>query len=65
MKFQVTVRLGDRYDYRTFTVEGRDVAEALRAAADALSSETAAAADLVELRSVPDPEEREYVGEEP
>lgn len=63
MKFQVTVRLGDRYDYRTFTVEGEDAAEALRAAADALSSEVAAAADLVELRTSAEPEEREYVGE--
>ena len=65
MKFQVTVRLGDRYDYRTFTVEGSDVAEALRAAADALSPETAAAADLVELRPTSEPEEREYVGGDP
>lgn len=64
MEFQVTVRLGDQYDYRTFRVQGGDVAEALRAAADALSSDVAARADLVELRVAADPDEREYVGED-
>lgn len=65
MEFRVTVRLGDRYDYRTFTVQGDDAAEALRAAAAALSAEVAARADLVELRVAADPDGREYVGEDP
>ncbi|NIP58964.1 MAG: hypothetical protein GWM92_11695 [Gemmatimonadetes bacterium] len=64
MDFRVTVRLGDRYGYRTFRVQGADAAEALRAAADALSSDVAARADLVELRVAADPDEREYVGDD-
>jgi len=64
MTFQVTVRLGDRYEYRTFTVEAGDVAVALRKAADALPPDVVESADLVEVRPAPEPEERRYLGEE-
>ncbi len=66
MSFQITVRYGTRYQrYHTVEVEGADVRDALRAAADALPEEIALEADLVELRVAVDPEKRTFMGEEP
>jgi len=65
MKFQVTVRYGTQYQrYHTLEVAGDDVRAALRAAAEAVPDEVAAHADLVEMRSTVDPDERSYLGEE-
>ena len=65
MKFQVTVRHGSRYQrYHTLEVEGADVREALRAAADSVPEEVAAEADLVEMRPTVDPDGRAYLGED-
>lgn len=58
-RYSVTVRHGARgARYHTFEVEGADVAEALRRAADQLPDDVRASADLVELRTAPDPEAR-------
>lgn len=65
-RFQVTVRYGRRFQrYHTFEVEGADVAEALRGAADAVPDEVRGEADLVELREAVDPDARSYVGDDP
>lgn len=64
MRFQVTVRHGRRYQrYHTLVVEGVDVRDALRRAASEIPEDIAHEADLVELRTAPDPEARSYVGE--
>lgn len=64
MLFQVTVRHGRQYRYHTYTVDAGDARSALRAAADDMPDEVAGEADLVELRPAPEPDEREYVGDE-
>ncbi len=62
MHFDITVRYGGRRQrYHTYTVEGADAREALRAAADAMPDEVAPEADLVELRVAVDPDERTYL----
>jgi N12 class adenine-specific DNA methylase len=65
MRFQVTVRYGSRYQrYHTLEVDGTDVRDALRAAAEEVPEEIAGEADLVEMRPAVDPEKRSYLGEE-
>lgn len=57
--YQITVRYGRRYQrYHTLEVEGEDVAQALREAADALPQEILPEADLVELRIAVGPDTR-------
>ncbi len=56
MKFQITVRYGQRRQrYHTYSVEGPDAREGLRLAAAAMPDEVAPEADLVELRVAVDP----------
>jgi hypothetical protein len=63
VKFRVTVRWGKPgVRYHVAEVEGVNLAEALRQAADLLPDDVAESADLAELRPAPDPEEREYLG---
>ena len=65
MSFQITVRYGQRHQrYHTFQVDGTDVRDALRAAAEALPDDVAAAADLVEMRAAVDPDARAYLDED-
>lgn len=62
--YQVTVRYGSRRQrYHTYRVDAPDVVGALREAAEDVPEAIADEADLVEIRPVPDPDEREYVGE--
>lgn len=59
IRYSVTVRHGARgARYHTFEVEADDVGEALRRAAEALPDEVRASADLVEVRTAPDPDAR-------
>lgn len=61
----VTVRYGTRRQrYHTVDVDADDIADALRAAADAVPDEITDAADLVEIRRAVDPDRRSYLGEE-
>jgi hypothetical protein len=62
-RFNVTVRYGrETYRYHTFEVEAPDVAAALvRAAAD-LPREVRETGALVELRTSPSPDDRDYLG---
>lgn len=63
--FQITVRYGGaRQRYHTLLVEGPDAPAALRTAADEIPTEIAGAVDLVELRIAPDPDRRDYLGED-
>lgn len=65
MSFQITVRHGPGgHRYHTLRVDGVDMREALRRAADELPDAVAAHADLVEIRQAVDPEERAYLGED-
>lgn len=65
MRYQITVRHGDRYQrYHTFTVEAEDAREALRRGAEGMPEKLVVDADLVEVRVAVDPESREYVGED-
>lgn len=64
-RFTVTVRHGQGgYRYHTSEVEAVDLAGAMRTAADELPDDVRGAADLVEIRRAPEPEERAYLGEE-
>ena len=66
MRYQVTLRYGGRYQrYHTYVVEGADVDEALRSAAEQVPREIVGEVDLVELRFAVDPDAREYVGDAP
>lgn len=66
MKYQVTVRYGaTRVRYHMDRVEGEDLAEAMRTAAERLPTEVIEAGELVEIRPAIDPEEREYLDGEP
>lgn len=65
MDFQVTVRYGaDKIRYHLDTVRADDLRAAMRAAADGLPDEVAAAGDLVEIRPALDREARSYLGDE-
>ena len=60
--YRVTVRYGSRYQrYHTFDVEGGDVAEAMRRAAEEVPAEILPEADLVELRVAIPADERSYL----
>lgn len=65
MIYQVTVRYGGaRQRYHTLMIDGPDAPTALRSAADEIPEEIAGEVDLVELRIAPDPDRREYLGDE-
>lgn len=58
-RYSVTVRHGARgARYHTFEVEAPDVGQALRTAADLLPDAVRDSADLVEIRTAPDPDAR-------
>ena len=62
MHYQVTVRYGaTRVRYHLDRVEGENLAEAMRTAAERLPAEVIEAGELVEIRPAIDPEEREYL----
>lgn len=62
--YRATFRYGgSRPRYEMLDLEARDLRTALRAAADRLSDEVAATAELVEIRRQTDPAEREYTPE--
>lgn len=64
-RFTVTVRHGrGAYRYHIFDVEAAQVSGAMEAAARELPGEIRDAADLVEIRRAPDPEERSFLGDE-
>ena len=66
MQYQVTVRYGaTRVRYHMDRVEGENLAEAMRTAAERLPAEVVEAGELVEIRPAIDPEEREYLDGEP
>lgn len=63
MRFDVTVRYGRGVQrYHLLTVEAPDAALALRRVADLLPPDVASEADLVELRSAVDPDDRDRMG---
>lgn len=63
-RFSVTVRYGQRgYRYHTFEVDATDMSVALAEVSAGLAPEVRETADLVEVRSAPEPEERLFMGE--
>ena len=64
MRYQVTVRYGGRRQrYHTYAVDAADAGAALEVAAAQMPADIRGQADLVELRTAVDPEDRSYVGE--
>lgn len=64
-RYTVTVRHGrGGYRYHTSEVDAADLADAMRAAAGELPDDVRGAADLVEIRRAPEPDDRSYLGEE-
>ena len=60
--YRVTIRYGaPRARYEVLDLEAEDLRAALRAAADQLSEEVAATAELAEARRQVDPDERGYI----
>lgn len=65
MSYQVTVRYGSRRQrYHTFQVDAENVVDALRLAAAEIPEELTEEADLVEVRPVVRPDDRQYLGED-
>lgn len=59
--YRATFRYGgSRPQYEMLDIEAEDLRAALIAAAERLSEEVAATAELVEVRRQTDPDEREY-----
>lgn len=58
--FRATVRHGHPQQYEMIDVEADSMRDALRAAADQLSEEAAATADLAEIRVQRVPDDRVY-----
>ena len=59
--YRVTFRYGGpRVLYEVLDIEADDLRGAMRAAADEMSEEVAGTAELVEVRTQTDPEDREY-----
>ncbi len=60
----MTVRYGGRRQrYHTYAVDAPDAGAAMEAAARQLPAEIRPQADLVEIRTLVDPDARAYVGE--
>lgn len=64
--YRATFRYGGQHPrYEMLDVEADDLRDALRTAADRVTDEVVATADLVEVRRQTDPEDRDYMDQEP